>query len=113
MISFHGMGEQMITFAADGVTEGFPVVMAENDTVTDAEEGAALIGVAVHVEEDGFAAVQMQGFMQLPYSGTAPALGWQNLSADGAGGLKVTDGEGKCCLVVSVDNEAGSVGLFL
>ena len=53
--------------------------------------------------------------MTLPYTGTAPALGWQELVTNGSQGLRtVTTGEaGKACLVVRVDAATSTLGLFL
>ena len=61
------------------------------------------------------AAVQIRGYVTLPYTGTAPALGWQELVTNGSQGLRtVTTGEaGKACLVVRVDAATSTLGLFL
>ena len=61
------------------------------------------------------AAVQLRGYVQAAYTGTAPALGFASLVADGSGGLRVagTGETGRNCLVVSVDTTGKTMGLFL
>ena len=54
--------------------------------------------------------------MTAGYSGnTVPTAGWISLTADGSGGVKVPgSGEkGRECLVVQVDSQEKTVGLFL
>ena len=121
-ISFCGMGEQLVTFEAGVVTESYPVSMTANGKVADSADGESFAGIAVHTENDGFAAVQLGGFVTLPFTGTAPALGWQRVAANGAGGIKtvgssVSDGAvteaGRRCLIVAVDTTGSTVDLFL
>ena len=47
--------------------------------------------------------VIMKGFMTLAYSGTAPALGYAALGADGDGGVKAVTTGGRTVLVVEVN----------
>ncbi len=121
-ISFQGMGEQLVSFEAGTVTAGYPVSMSDNGKVANAGNGDCFAGVAVHKSDDGFAAVQLKGFVTLAYSGTAPSLGWQRVAANGSGGIKtvsssVSEGviteSGRLCLVVDVDTTNTRVGLFL
>ncbi|MBR2667321.1 MAG: hypothetical protein IKD96_04085 [Oscillospiraceae bacterium] len=121
-ISFQGMGEQLVSFEAGTVTAGYPVSMSDNGKVANSGNGDCFAGIAVHKSDDGFAAVQLSGFVTLAYSGTAPSLGWQRIAANGSGGVKtasssvsegvVTEG-GRLCLVVDVDTANTRVGLFL
>ena len=55
----------------------------------------------------------MSGFVELPYSGEAPAVGYQTLAADGAGGVKTVTAGGRSLLVVMVDSANETVGVFL
>ena len=105
-VAFDGIGSLAVTFRCSGQVEaGTPVVLSDNETVAAATAGKAPAGVALH----------QQGYVKLPYTGTAPALGQQVLVADGSKGVKTAgSGEtGRTCLVVRVDTEAGTVGLFL
>ena len=110
-VAFYGTQEVVLSFEAGTVTAGYPVVISENNKVADAESGKAPAGIALHVRKD-IAAVQVKGYAELPYIGTAPALGWANVAADGSGGVK-TDAGGLSCLVVNVDTAAKTVGLYL
>ena len=79
-VAFGGYGEKLVTFeTAEGVLAGMPVMMSANGTVAPCAEGKAFCGAAVNVR-DGFAAVQLAGYVRLPYTGTAPAVGYQTLA---------------------------------
>ncbi len=111
-VGFYGTQETVLSFEeGTQVTTGYPVGMSGNNQVADAADGVVPVGVALHVRR-GIAAVQVRGYMELPYSGTAPALGWVNLAANGQGGVK-TLAAGKSCLVVNVDTAAKTVGFYL
>ena len=107
-ISFEGIGQWCATFACEGMKEGAPVKMAENDKVGICGDGEDFCGVAVAVGHDGKACgVQMGGFVTLPYSGSDPAVGMTALVGDGAEGVKI--GGEKEYLVVNVDGTAKTV----
>ena len=113
-VSFEGLENAVVPFLEEQVTAGYPVSMRSDATVGNAAAGTAPVGVALNVR-GGCAAVQIRGFAALPYSGSAPDLGWTALTADGSGGVKVPgSGEkGRECLVVQVDSQEKTVGLFL
>lgn len=111
MISFIGFHENMLTFnAAEDVSVGAPVMISDNSTVAAGTDGAAFCGVARSVR-GGLASVQMSGYMQLPYSGTAPALGVTQLACDGNGGVKAASG--RTAVVVDIDTANAAVGFIL
>lgn len=111
-VAFGGYGEKLVTFeAAEGVLAGVPVMMSANGAVAPCAAGKAFCGAAVNVR-DGFAAVQLAGYIRLPYTGTAPAVGYQTLAGDGAGKIK-TDAAGRQLLVVDVDTSAAVCGVIL
>ena len=104
-VSFEGIGEVMATFLAqEGVAPGMAVTLAEDSTVGLGESGGDLCGVAVTVGEDGCAGVRIGGLVETAYSGTAPQVGYDALTVDGAG--KVTAGGSRAYLVVHVDQDA-------
>ena len=113
-VAFRGIEDLVVTFKTAGVTAGYPAAMRENSTVADAADGAAPVGIALN-QRGTHAAVQMRGFAEVPYSGAAPALGWNSLVADGSGGLRAAaSGEtGRACLVVEVNTPETKLGLFL
>lgn len=113
-VAFHGIESLVVTFQTEGVTAGYPAVMSANDTVADAADAAAPVGLTLN-QRGKLAAVQMKGFARVSYSGTAPSLGYVSLVADGQGGLRTAaSGEtGRTCLVVQLDEAKHEVGVFL
>lgn len=112
-ISFEAIGEQMVTFlAADGAASGEVGKITVNQTVDVCSDGDKFCGV-IGTVRGGTAALQMGGYAELAYTGTAPTLGWCGLAADGNGGVKIAATGGREYLVVSVDSENKIVGLFL
>lgn len=110
-VAFYGTQEVVLSFEALDVTEGYPVVMKGDHTVSDAGGAEKPIGIALHTR-NGIAGVQLKGYVELPYSGAEPMPGWESFVADGSGGVKAEAG-GLSCFVVHVDEAAKSVGLYL
>ncbi len=103
-VAFEGTGQLVVTFETEGeVMLGTPVVMGDNHTVKTAGKDEAPIGFVQH-ERQGFAAIQLQGFVDCPFTGTAPTVGWNKLSADGQGGCQL-DEQGLSRLVVWVKDD--------
>ena len=99
--NYHGIGQLNVTVAADeGLEEGM-VCKLTADGAAGCGAGEAFCGVA-DVIRDGLAGVQIEGFVTLGYTGTAPVVGYANLSANGSGGVK-GDTAGKSYLVAAVD----------
>lgn len=113
-VSFEGIGESAATFynsSANGATAGVPVKMSGNGEISKCADGDRFFGITLSCEE-GFAAVQYSGYVQLVYSGTAPTAGFGKLAADGAGGVKAAANGGEF-LVVDVDTVNKIVGFML
>ena len=99
--SFEDIGAVVATFAAgSGVKGGQVVKVTENGTVDACSDGEAFCGVAMEPRKGG-AAVQVKGFVTVPYTGEL-TLGWATLAANGSGGVKA-NATGVQALVVSVD----------
>ncbi len=112
-ISFGGVGELCVTFKTDGsVTKGCPVKMSTSSTVAACADGNRFIGVAVDVSDDGYAIVQLAGYMVMNYTGTAPSVGHANLVANSTGGVKTASGGGEC-LILDVDTSDNTVGFII
>lgn len=109
-VSFEGIGRWCATFLAGELEQGSPVKVSANGTVAACSAGDAFCGVAVS-ERDGACAVQLGGFVTLPYSGTAPTVGYAALCADGTGGVK--SGGTASYLAVDVDTAAQTVTFLL
>ena len=85
-VSFEDIGAVIATFAAqEGVKAGQVVKITANGEVGACSANDRFCGV-VGAVEDGFAAVQLRGFVQVSYTG-AVTTGWNKLAADGKGGV--------------------------
>ena len=114
-VSYEGIGQWAATFACAGVTEGQVVKVSANGTVAKCAEGGSFDGVVLSVARDGNAcSVAMGGMVTVSYSGeSAPAAGWNSLTADGTGGVAVVTTGGKGYLAVEVDTTAKTVTIVL
>ena len=103
-ICLQGYNSRYITMQADGKMEpGDLVVMSGNNTVKKAAAGK-FVGVA-HAVRGDYVLVQTGGFAVLPYSGTAPTVGFATLAAD-------SNADGREVLVTEVDATAKTVGVL-
>lgn len=113
-VSFEGFDEKVLSFVSDSTTKpakGKTVKMAGNGKVSGCSAGDDFIGAAI-AADDNFAAVQVGGYIKLPYTGTAPTVGYGILVADSAGGVKGAE-SGKSYLIIDVDTTAKTVGFIL
>lgn len=111
-VSFSGFNENSTTFnCAQNVEAGKAVKVSENGTVALCTSGDVFCGVATDVRGE-CATVQLTGYIRMPYTGTAPALGYTALASDGNGGVAQGEG-GKLCLVTDVDTTDNTVGFML
>lgn len=112
-VSFEGIGQWSATFACDaGVQQGQVVKISGNGQVAKCADGDAFCGVVNTVGRDGAAcSVVLGGMVTVSYTGSAPALGWSGLNADGDG-VKADD-SGRAYLVAAVDEAAKTVSFVL
>lgn len=108
--AFEEIGRMSATFAVTGGESGQVCKITANGTVCPCADGDKFCGVLEGIR-GGFAGVQLEGFAELKYSGTAPALGYVNLCANGTGGVKT--GSGNAYLAVSVDTANKTVTIKL
>lgn len=110
-VAFNGYGEGVMTFeAASGVTAGVPVMITANGKVTAAASGA-FCGICLS-ERNGYAAVQLSGYVTAPANGSI-SVGYQKLGAATGGKVKADATNGREYLVVDVDSSANTVGFIL
>ncbi len=109
--SLGGFNSKIATFASSE-PKGTVVSMSGNMAVSKAAAGAAFCGVCVD-SRGGFASVLLSGYCKLPYSGTAPSVGYVMLAADGNGGVKTVTSGGRTLLVTDVDTADATVGVIL
>ena len=100
-VAFEEIGRISASFAADSGENGQVCKMEENGKVAPCADGEAFIGVMEGLRK-GVCGVQLHGFAEVGYTGTAPAVGYVGLAANGSGGVKVS-ASGRSHLVVSVD----------
>ena len=114
-VSYEGIGQWAATFACSGVSEGQVVKVTGGGTVGACAADDKFCGAVLAVSRDRTACtVALGGMVTVPYSGdTAPAAGWVNLTADGSGGVTTATTGGREYLVVQVDSDGKTVGLFL
>ncbi len=112
--SYEGFLQQIATFSsADEIAPGAPVKVSGSGAVAAAAAKDGVAGVCMSYQ-DGVAAVQLAGFVELPYTGTAPTAGFAKLAADGKGGVSVsTETTAREHLVLTVDTVATTVGFLL
>jgi len=109
-VSFEGVGQVCATFLGSDVAEGSVVKLTGNGTVGPCGAGDPFCG-AVLCRKDDACTVQVCGFVTVGYSGTAPAVGWTALCADGNGGVKA--GGDRQMPVADVDTAAKTVTILL
>ena len=130
-VSFGGMGEVVATFKTNGVVKaGNPVKMQSNGTVQACSNSDRFCGIAISVADDGYATVQLGGYMKATYSGSAFSVGYAHALAASDGKVKadagtessvtvdsdtltVTKYTGSEVLVVEVDTTAKTVGFIM
>lgn len=115
-VSFEGIGENVATFEAleSGAAQavaGEAVTLYGNGTVCACTtEGDVPVGKAIAVR-DGYASVQLTGYMELPCAGSLKA-GFSRVSVNADGKLDA-DANGREALVVDVDAGRGVCGVIL
>ena len=111
-VSFEGVGEQVLSFVkASGVEKESIVKLSANATVAKCAAGDNFAGVCIKAD-DSFADVKTAGYVELGYTGSAPAVGYAKLTAAGADKVKTAD-TGREYLVIKVDSSAAVVGFIM
>ena len=82
-------------YSLDESDIGNPAALTDNNEVSEGADGEVFIGKLIAVSEDGsVATIQVRGVCaSLPYSGTAPVIGWPvQMSGDGTIDKGITAG---------------------
>lgn len=114
-VSFEGIGEEVVTFYADGAVKGGQTVKCGGDsTVKLCPAGERFCGVAVAPPRGGCVAVQTGGFAQVACADATVTVGYVKLTGDGSGGVKKagTTDAGQEYWVVA-DDGAGTITIKL
>lgn len=109
--NFKGLNSEVATFSCNSsVTQaGQLVKLVGNGAVGKCTSGDQPIGVVVSVR-NGYAAVAVRGFVEVPHDGTV-TVGYRNLSASDDKTVKLDNTNGIKCLVLEAKN--GVVGFLL
>lgn len=111
-VSFEGIGQLCLTLKTLGTVQpGDPCFITDNATVAACGEEESFFGIVDRVDE-GLASVIVRGIVTIPYSGTAPNLGRDNLAPDGNGGLAQYSDASELT-VISVDKVNQTVTILL
>ena len=112
-VSFGGVGSVAATFKTSGtVKAGNPVKITADGTVAACASGERFCGIATYAAGDGYAAVQLKGYVDAACTGDI-TVGYSRLVADGSGGVKADSGEtGGECLVINTAAD-GKVGFIM
>lgn len=112
-VAFSGLGEQVATFTAPStVKKRMLVFINMSGNVNPCAADAVFCGVALSVR-DGTVAVQLGGYVRMPYTGNAPTVGYCSLAASSNTEVKrVTEG-GREYLVLDVNTTDKTVGFLL
>ncbi len=111
-VSYEGFNMNALTFhCSSEIGKGMPVKIDKSDSIMLCGDGDEIHGVVIDSDEK-YASVQVKGIVTLPYTGTAPATGFNNLGANGNGGVKVSENGGRY-LVVSIDETAKTVTFLM
>lgn len=111
-LASNGFMQQTLTMQTESALDvGTPVKLTGNYTVAAGSANDAFCGVALSCR-DGLCAVQCKGSVTLPYSGTAPTVGFATLACAGSGAVKTAE-SGTAVLVVAVDSVRSTVTCIL
>ncbi len=111
-VYLNGFDRKEVTFnAGEGAAEGKTVSFINKTTVGAAAADDNFCGVCALIR-NGMASTVLRGYVTVAYSGTAPVLGYNRISADGAGGIRVSE-NGRHILVADVDTVNNTCGIVL
>lgn len=111
-MKFKGYGDNVLTFKCSNTTHaGDAVKMESSGKITATSDGNTFIGICTNVRND-YAGVQLNGYVEMKYSGTAPTLGYSKLVAAGPNTVK-TASAGRDYLVINIDTASSTVGFIL
>ena len=110
-VSYEGIGYLAATFPAGSCVAGQLCKLGVLGMSDKCSDGEAFCGLVEAVEHQR-AAVQIAGFAEVSYTGSAPSRGYAKLSSNGKGGVKV-DSAGKEYLVAEIDTDRSVITIKL
>jgi hypothetical protein len=120
-IRLDGVGLDLIYSQHSALVQGTDedkVVSQKSDadnTVVLTPDNGPIEGVVTHINDEGDCSVKTKGYVEVIYTGNAPARGFTELAGNGTGGVKVatTPGDGRKFWIKMVDTVTTIVGFFL
>lgn len=107
-VDFKGYNENVATFLVSGSLDSGQFVKISADyTVSAAASGDEIIGYCVGAR-DGYAAVQLSGYVEAPSTGTI-SRGYVGLSAASSANVQASNSAGKHLVICSADNKIGFI----
>ena len=100
-VSYEGIGYMAVTMPAGTAKVGQLCKLSTDGRADLCSAGEGFCGLVVS-EGNQVVGVQMAGFAEANYTGTSPNRGFNKLSSDGNGGLKL-DSNGTSYLVMDVN----------
>lgn len=113
-ISYNGFNSKVMTFYAGETCEVGKAVTINDDgeAVKPAKDGN-FIGICTSLR-NGIAGVQLEGYVEQPYTGTAPKAGVNKIVFDGQGSIIAsTDTAAQYYRILKVDTENKIVGFII
>lgn len=102
-VSYEEIGHLVVTFPQVGCQAGQVCKLNAKGEMVPCAADDKFCGIVEGVR-NGYAAVQMEGFVKVPISGSM-GTGYFQMCADGKGGVRI--GTGRECLVITADPTAG------
>lgn len=112
-VSFEKIGDVTASFNGTA-SKGDIVSMYASDAIIKASSGNRIVGLCTS-SENTTCAVQVRGFVTFGYTGTAPVVGTNSITAAGSNKIKIasTGDSAISVLCVSVDTEANTATILL
>lgn len=104
--------KEVTLYCEDAIAAGSVVTINKGYTVSVPGNDEAFCGLCTGTSGT-FASVVLRGIAEIPYSGTAPKVGYAKLSSDGNGNVKVDTANGREYLILSVDTNTKTLEILL
>ena len=111
-ISVKGYGENVLTFNTELTEAGVPVTVGADSTVSKATADSDFIGFTTYADGE-IAGVIVDGYVEVPYTGSVPPYGFAALVSNGTNGVKTSTSSKHIVRVVKVDIDTRTVGFIL
>lgn len=114
-ISTNGYGENILTFNTNVTEVGVPVLIGGLSIVQKAPAEKDFLGFTCYADGE-IAGVIMDGYVEVPYTGSIPAFGFTALVSNGSNGVKVPSSSATSnhiVRVLKIDTDKKIVGFIL